>query len=170
MNRPSTHWSERMYGLVVALYPRAFRERYGPDMRLAFHDLLEDPDMPTWRIWLSVLRDLRGSFLQEHLASLNENLAIWTGGLSMTRHQLPSSSLVRRGVVIGCAVVLWCTIVLTWIMYRGSPFSGGDVLGGFGIVMGAVGLGIAAVGLAIDVLTRGWPRNERHGFGPPPRE
>jgi phosphatidylglycerophosphate synthase len=131
-------------------------------MRLVFHDLLQDPDMPAWRIWLSVLRDLRGSFLQEHLASLRE-------GLSMTRHQLPSSALLRRGPVFWCAIVL--TWILSWITFRSFDLSGGhaiSVLGGFGIVMGALGLGIAVVGLAIAVLTRGWPRDR---FGPtPPRE
>jgi hypothetical protein len=167
MNRPSRRWAERIYGLVVALYPRTFRERYGPAMRLVFHDLLQDPDMPAWRIWLSVLRDLRDSFLQEHLASLRE-------GLSMTRHRSPSSALLRRGPVFWCAVVL--TWILSWITFRSFDLSGGDeisvlggfgtVMGGFGIVMGALGLGIAVVGLAIAVLTRSWPR-DRFGLTPP---
>jgi hypothetical protein len=77
MNRPFGRWGEHIYALIVALYPKTFRERYGPAMRLVFQDLLQDPEMPAWRIWLSVLRDLRGSFLREHLANL-------TGGRSMS--------------------------------------------------------------------------------------
>jgi hypothetical protein len=91
MSRPAAQWAERIYGVLVALYPRDFRTRYGPAMRLALRDLLEDPEMPAWRIWFSVLRDLRGSFLHEHLANL-------TGGISMTRDRLLPGALVRHGI------------------------------------------------------------------------
>jgi hypothetical protein len=91
MSRPATHWGERIYGVFVALYPRDFRVRYGPAMRLALRDLLEDSEMPAWRIWFSVLRDLRGSFLHEHLANLR-------GGISMTRGRLLPGALVRSGL------------------------------------------------------------------------
>jgi hypothetical protein len=91
MSRPATHWGERMYDVLVALYPRDFRVRYGPAMRMALRDLLQDPEMPAWRIWFSVLRDLRGSFLHEHLANL-------TGGISMARGPLLLGALVRRGL------------------------------------------------------------------------
>lgn len=77
MSRPFGRGGVRVYGLIVALYPKTFRDRYGPAMRMVFQDLLQDPEMPAWRIWFSVLRDLRGSFLREHLANL-------AGGLSMS--------------------------------------------------------------------------------------
>jgi hypothetical protein len=79
MSRPATHWAERIYGVFVALYPRDFRLRYGPAMRLALRDMLEDPAMPAWRIWFSVLRDLRGSFLHEHLANVTHRTGIVAG-------------------------------------------------------------------------------------------
>jgi hypothetical protein len=101
-----------MYGLVVALYPRAFRERYGPAMRLVLRDLLDDPEMPAWRVWLRVLGDLRGSFLHEHLANL-------IGGLCMTRDRFLSGALVRNGAMFGCAVLL------IWITFRGFHLFGG---------------------------------------------
>lgn len=105
MSRPATYWGERIYGVFVALYPREFRVRYGPAMRLALRDLLEDPEMPAWRVWLSVLGDLRGSFLHEHLANL-------IGGISMTRDRLLPGALVRSGAMFGCA------ILLIWITFR----------------------------------------------------
>jgi hypothetical protein len=55
-------------------------------MKQTFRDLLDDPDMPTSRIWLSVMRDLSSSFFHEHLADL-------TGGRFMTRFRLPASAL-----------------------------------------------------------------------------
>jgi hypothetical protein len=91
MNRPATRWGERIYGVLVALYPRDFRVRYGPAMRLALRDLLDDPEMQAWRIWFSVLRDLRGSFLHEHLANV-------TGGISMARGRLLLGALVRSAL------------------------------------------------------------------------
>jgi hypothetical protein len=78
--------AERLYGLLVALYPKRFQEQFGWSMKQNFRDLLDDPDMPTSRIWLSVLRDLGSSFFQEHLANL-------TGGRFMTRFSLPAGAL-----------------------------------------------------------------------------
>jgi len=112
MSRPS-RWAERIYGLVVALYPREFRERYGPAMRLTFRDLQDDPVMPAWRIWLSVFGDLQCSVLQEHLSNL-------VGGFSMIRDRLFSGAATRRGAVFGCA------IVLTWIAFRSVHLLGGQ--------------------------------------------
>jgi hypothetical protein len=96
MSRPSTRWGERIYGVLVALYPRDFRVRYGPAMRLALRDLLDDPEMPAWRIWFSVLRDLRGSFLQEHLANV-------TRGLSMARGRLARVAMLTVLIVTSVA-------------------------------------------------------------------
>jgi len=117
MSRLATHWSERIYGVVVALYPREFRVRYGPAMRLAFRDLLEDPEMPAWRLWFSVLRDLRDSFLHEHLASVNLR-----GRIAMARGRLLPGALVRRGlaeirtqrtgIVAGLARVAMVTVLI----------------------------------------------------------
>jgi len=112
MNRSSEGWAKRTYSLVVALYPRNFRERYGAAMNLVFQDLLQDPDISAWRLWVSVLRDLPSSFLREHFASL-------AGGLSTTRQRLPSSALLRHGAVFGCA------IVVTWITFRSFHLFGG---------------------------------------------
>jgi hypothetical protein len=118
-------------------------------MRLVFQDLLQDPDMPAWRIWLSVLRDLRGSFLHEHLANL-------TGGRSMTRHQLPSSALLRRGAVFGCAIVLiWITfralqvgawlgspsLLVPWLLFAPAGYVGARTTGKFG---GGIWAGLVA--------------------------
>lgn len=101
-----------MYGLVVALYPRAFRERYGLAMRLVMRDLLDDRKMPAWRVWLRVLGDLRGSFLHEHLANL-------IGGLAMRRDQFLTGGMLRPGLLFGCAVLL------IWITFRSFHLFGG---------------------------------------------
>jgi FtsH-binding integral membrane protein len=48
----------RLYGLVVAIYPRRLRKEYGADMKLVFNDLLEDPNMSRRRTWSIVLSDI----------------------------------------------------------------------------------------------------------------
>ena len=78
--------AERVYGLLVDLYPRRFQEQFGWLMKQTFRDLLEDPDVPRSRIWLSVLRDLSSSLFHEHLANL-------TGGRFMARFPLPAGAL-----------------------------------------------------------------------------
>lgn len=117
MSRPATRWSERIYGVVVALYPRDFRVRYGPAMRLAFRDMLEDSEVPAWRIWWSVLRDLRGSFLHEHLANV-------TGGISVTRGRLHSGLAMvrthRTGIVAGIARVAMLAILIVTPLATGA--------------------------------------------------
>src|SRR5438132_3941543 len=85
--------AERVYGLLVDLYPRRFQEQFGWSMKQTFRDLLDDPEIPRSRIWLSVLRDLSSSFFHEHLANL-------TGGRSMTRFPLPAGALRVAMVVV----------------------------------------------------------------------
>jgi hypothetical protein len=93
MTRRLLRLGERVYGLLVDLYPKPFQERFGWSMKQNFRDLLDDPDMPTSRIWLSVLRDLSGSFFHEHLANM-------TGGRFMTRFPLPAGALRVAMVVV----------------------------------------------------------------------
>jgi hypothetical protein len=85
--------AERVYGLLVDLYPKRFQQQFGWSMKQTFRDLLDDPDMPTSRIWLSVLRDLSSSFFHEHLANL-------TGGRFMIRFPLPAGALRVAMVVV----------------------------------------------------------------------
>jgi hypothetical protein len=86
MSRRRLRLAERVYGLLVGLYPKSFQEKFGWSMKQTFRDLLNDPDIPTSRIWLGVLRDLSSSLLHEHLANL-------TGGRFMTRFALPVGAL-----------------------------------------------------------------------------
>ena len=77
---------ERVYGLLVGLYPKSFQEKFGWSMKQTFRDLLDDADIPTSRLWLSVLRDLSSSLFHEHLANVS-------GGPFMTLFRLPAGAL-----------------------------------------------------------------------------
>ncbi len=105
MTQRTLNLSERVYAFLVDLYPRSFQQRYGSCMKQSFRDLLEDPDVPASRIWFSVLHDLSGSLLHEHLANL-------TGGRFMSRYHLPTGALALRGALFGFAVVL------VWLTFR----------------------------------------------------
>ena len=104
--RDRRRWAELVYGRIVALYPSRFREQYGHEVEMVFKELLDDPDIPAWRLWLAVLRDLPDSVLREHLTHLK-------GGPSMGRSWLPDRVVLRRGAIVGCA------ILVVWVTFRG---------------------------------------------------
>lgn len=56
--------SERLYSLLLQLYPRAFRERYAPEMARVFRDRLRDE--PAARVWIDVLADAAVSIPRQH--------------------------------------------------------------------------------------------------------
>jgi len=64
-----TTFPERLYGVVLTLYPERFRHEYGPDMRHTFQEMLNDEEIGAWSVWLRVLADVPGSVLAEHRAS-----------------------------------------------------------------------------------------------------
>ena len=56
--------SERMYALLLRLYPRAFRQRYAQEMMRTFRDRLRHE--PTFRLWIDVLKDAVVSIPHRH--------------------------------------------------------------------------------------------------------
>lgn len=95
------------YRLLVRLYPRDFRMRYGAAMEQVFQDMIEDRGIPTPLIWLSVGRDAPHSLVREHLLTL-------IGGRScMRRVHRPEPSSALAGVVVGLGMVLF------WLAGRG---------------------------------------------------
>jgi hypothetical protein len=57
--------SERLYSLILRLYPRAFRDRYAAEMRQVFLGRLRDEG--AMRVWLDVLGDAVISIPQQHI-------------------------------------------------------------------------------------------------------
>jgi hypothetical protein len=114
MTRRPWRLAERAYGLLVDLYPEAFRKEYGPSMKQAFRDLLDDPDMPRSRIFLSVVCDLSSSLFQEHLANL-------TGGRPMTRSWLPAGALRVAMLVVLVGAVPIATGAAGYYVGRSQP-------------------------------------------------
>lgn len=67
--KPRSTIPERLYGLLLALYPPRFRREYGPDLRQTFREMLRDEEIGAWDVCLRVLADVPGSLLVEHWAS-----------------------------------------------------------------------------------------------------
>jgi hypothetical protein len=84
-------WARYFYGLVLTLYPKAFREEFGAEMRLVFRELAQDPTIrPIDLAWRAV-QDL-------------------CGGVAMLRDRKPNTAVVRWSAMFGCAVlVMWIT-------------------------------------------------------------
>jgi hypothetical protein len=71
-NRAENHTiAERIYGMLLRLYPRAFRVEYGEQMRITFrewHDRKRDGMSSKLRFWVAVHRDLVPSLSREWTA------------------------------------------------------------------------------------------------------
>jgi hypothetical protein len=84
-------WPERIYGLVLVLYPRSFRQAYEHEMRRVFRDLLHDPDTGAWRLTRMVAGDIAAGVLRvEHL---------------------PNRDIAERSALFGLLVVLFALLV-----------------------------------------------------------
>lgn len=97
----NARFAERLYARFLMLYPRRFRHDYGDALQQVFHDLLHDPTVPRWRVWLTVLMDIPGSVLPEHLADLQ-------GGREMDTTRWIHGTSARYGALIGLVLgVIW---------------------------------------------------------------
>jgi hypothetical protein len=185
-----TRLVQRVYAMVVSLYPRRFRQEYSAEMKLAFNDLLDDPDVSGRRVWWSVLGDIanlmRGSWLGALFAF--PVVVIWWAARSDVVPFDPSLGLVlivalfvaagftgawRSGSVaggIGVGFVAGLVSAVTvpgeyWLF--GTPLFGdvtflvGSMAMSAAVVMLLVSVG---VGLATFKTKRGRMRRSIHGF------
>lgn len=63
-------WAERLFALLLKLYPRRIRDAHGPEMQQAFRDRCREAarrNNPRIRIGWELLRDLAASLPQSHL-------------------------------------------------------------------------------------------------------
>jgi hypothetical protein len=111
---PRERWAEILYRRVVALYPAAFRQKYGPEVQLLVRDLADDPSVPAWRLWLMLWRDLGRSLLREHL----ENL---TGAPSIIRWK----ALAQGSGGVAAMVAAFMIIAASTLPYQYFPMEFG---------------------------------------------
>jgi hypothetical protein len=93
---------ERAYAVLLQLYPAAFRREYGGAMLQAVREMARDGGVPLWRKWLTVLADVSGSVVPEHLA----NPVVRTGtaaglvvGVAWTVYNMIGQGLLLRDCV-----------------------------------------------------------------------
>jgi hypothetical protein len=96
-------WHERVYGLLVALYPPGFRREYGPALRQVFREMARDRAVPAWRLWATVFGDVPGSMLREHIDNLR-------GGDVSALTRIVGSPATRQGTLVGLAMGLLWTV------------------------------------------------------------
>ena len=93
--------------LLVRLYPREFRVRYGADLEQVFQDMIQDHEIPTLLVWLSVSRDLPHSLIQEHFVNLRGRRIVMRG------LHAPQPGSAIAGLVVGLGIMLF------WLAGRG---------------------------------------------------
>jgi hypothetical protein len=139
--------------VVVWLYPRRFRAEYAADLRQVLRDLAREPDMPTWRLWLTVLADVPRSVVPEHVAS-------WRGG-EMELKRIVEEPAVRVGAAfglgLGLALAAFSVVNQAFVLdARGSAilnngFTAAHVLCGVAAFAAARSAGTVRAGLVAGV-------------------
>lgn len=64
-------WSEKVYSMLLYLYPCEFRQQYGDDMKQLFRDMLSQNT--TIELWGITLRDFIPSVITEHLENIGHD-------------------------------------------------------------------------------------------------
>lgn len=118
---PGARVSRQLYERLLALYPRAHREEYGPAMLQLFGDQCRDAwrDARGWGLaglWLRVLPDLVKTSVLEHLATLNERKSMFERMAAMLRPRSAPSSVFVGVFVVVFLLVVTTSILVTFIM------------------------------------------------------
>ena len=118
----------RSYGAIVKLYPRQFRDEYGPDMVLLFREQCSDES--AWRVLARVAVDLAITIPNQHLETRMRRtpsplvpllyLAFSAAGLFVA---IVGGSN-RSGRVIGLSVALGAGVVGALAWRRTAPIQG----------------------------------------------
>lgn len=160
---------ERCYGAAVRLYPRRFRDEYGPDLELLFREQCEDESV--WRVTARTGLDLALTIPTQHLeARMNTDsttpvsllfAVLATGGLLLAVVGGTSGPTSILG--LGLAFVFGLLAVIAWRRAAPPPVRTTSrswwmlLVGGLaliGLVIAAAGAGVEAwyLGMA-SVLT-----------------
>jgi hypothetical protein len=132
-------WAERLYGLILLTYPRAFRDTYENDLRLLFRELLHDPDVGRMQLMGLMLRDLgRGIASPERLPSRELIVRSAIYGMLTVGFAIAARAF-HPGLYLGFSVV-----PIPFIAYIPAAFWGARIAGTFSdgmwvcVVMGLV--------------------------------
>lgn len=131
--------SERVYALLLFLYPRAYRREYGPPMMQAYRDLCRNavrqrgtPSLGA--LWLRLLADLLTTVIGQHFDALREKgygLTEQDHTPAMAAATVPLSGvgrpvltvqggqiMIKRGVLLILSTLLVlsaCVLTATWL-------------------------------------------------------
>jgi hypothetical protein len=102
--------SEKLYALLLRLYPARFRAHYGGEAMQVFRDRMRDERSPgaRLRLWLDVMADLWRSMPQEHRRAAAPIAAIPApGGLRVPSFSMLEDEALRPGrFVLGAVLAL----------------------------------------------------------------
>jgi polysaccharide biosynthesis transport protein len=114
---PTMRRSQRIYGCLLTLYPRAHREEYGLPMVQLFRDQARDAwrEAQTWglmRLWFRVLLDLLKSSMLEHVAALKgrKSMADKIAALNRPNHA-PLKTFLKVALPVFVLVFALATVI-----------------------------------------------------------
>jgi hypothetical protein len=157
---PGTTWLERVYAVLLRLYPTDFRREHGAALLQAVRELARDGEVPSWRKWLFVLADVPGSVVPEHLANPVVRAGAPAGlavGLAWTVYNVigqglllaPCASALLNDAVMP-AIVLPCAAAAFAASRRGGGLAAGVRSAVLAAAAGSV-IGVATMWMAVPV-------------------
>ena len=116
--------AERIYGVLLTLYPRGYREAFGPEMMQTFLDHYEDVARSGGHVgsgfWLSALTDEIKNIARQHRASLTT-----AGDLSKVS---TTASVVSALLFVPLCAVFYAALVTVSLAVPHPPVSGVGVV------------------------------------------
>lgn len=141
-----THrWEEKVYSVIVALQPHAFRHAYGEEMKLMLNDMLKDPSIPRWRVWIAMVDDIG------NMMSGGVRIGVIFGSVAL-------AAVFAHGALLaaGHYAFPWFALVAVALSFAAAGFVGARRSGFIrGVGAGAVAGVVSTLGFPLDYVFSG---------------
>jgi capsular polysaccharide biosynthesis protein len=114
--------SQKVYGWLLRVYPKAHRQAYGPAMAQLFRDQCrdaweEEQDWGMVKLWLRVLPDLVSTSIAERLAALHERKSMTDKLANMSRFRGATPFATFASIFVAVFLVVFpVSVVITFLL------------------------------------------------------
>jgi hypothetical protein len=130
MNKKALRRSQRLYSLILKLYPKRYRQEFGEEMKYVFSQSLKDAysengEQGIFYIWRRTITDVGKSLVIQHIENLPHRQGNQKGGGTMKKNNdLIMQNKVFGFLALGTGLLLIIPLVLT-LLNPTSSINGG---------------------------------------------